>query len=88
MIPVRPPTPTYANCLIANSGGSASWDSALGTDGGNNLDADPFFVAEVDPLTAPSTGGDLRLMVFSPAIDAGDNSASKMSWTVFRMRWI
>jgi hypothetical protein len=69
-------TPTYSHCLVANSGGSSAWSTALGTDSGNNLDADPLFVLEVDPLTAPTTAGDLRLLTGSPAIDVGDDSAN------------
>ncbi len=53
--------------LVAGSGGSGlGWDSSLGTDGGGNLDSDPNFR---DP-----DNGDLRLLLTSPAIDAGDNS--------------
>ncbi|MEM7797805.1 MAG: choice-of-anchor Q domain-containing protein [Chloroflexota bacterium] len=59
------------NSLIANSGGSANWNSDLGVDGGNNLDLDPLFIATVDPLTAPTTSGNLQLQLASPAINAG-----------------
>lgn len=53
---------------IEGSGGSGSgWDTALGTDSGGNIDADPLFVS-------PATGN-LRLQFTSPAIDAGKNSA-------------
>ncbi len=45
-------------------------------DGGNNLDADPFFVDADGPDDIPGTGDDdLRLLAGSPAIDAGINSA-------------
>lgn len=38
------------------------WESGCGADGGNNLaDTDPLFVAPVDPATAPTVAGDLRL---------------------------
>jgi hypothetical protein len=59
------PVISYSN--IDGSGGSAGWDTALGSDGGGNIDADPSFV--------DATHGDLRLQLDSPAIDAGDNSA-------------
>jgi len=60
-------TPVISYTLIQDSGGSgAGWDSSLGSDGGGNIDADPFFV---DPLN-----NDLHLGAGSPAIDAGDDS--------------
>jgi uncharacterized repeat protein (TIGR01451 family) len=61
-------TPVYSYSDIQGSGGSGdAWDAALGTDGGGNIDADPLFV--------DAANGDLRLLLTSPAIDAGDNSA-------------
>jgi predicted outer membrane repeat protein len=67
-------TPTLAYCDIQDSGGSGpGWDGGLGTDLGNNLDADPGFRRPVDPAAAPTTDGDLRLRWGSPAIDAGHN---------------
>jgi hypothetical protein len=56
---------------IQDSGGSASWDTALGLDNGFNIDADPLFVTPVDPATAPTTGGDLHLQNGSPVVDTG-----------------
>ena len=58
--------PTYSYSLIQNI-----------TDGtGNNLDGslDPLFVDPPNPAAAPTTAGDLRLQVCSPAINAGLNS--------------
>jgi len=67
-------TPVITYSDIQDSGGSGSgWDIALGTDGGGNLDADPFFVTAVDPASAPTTAGDLHLQTGSPAMDAGKN---------------
>ncbi|MBN1220131.1 MAG: DUF11 domain-containing protein [Anaerolineae bacterium] len=60
--------PTISANDIQGSGGSgACWDTALGTDGGGNIDNNPLFV---DAAT-----GNLRLHLNSPAIDAGNNSA-------------
>lgn len=68
-------TPVISYSLIQGSNGSGgSWDTTLGTDGGHNLDADPLFVAPIDPSSAPTTTGNYRLQVGSPAIDAGNNS--------------
>jgi hypothetical protein len=65
-----------SHSLVQGSGGSASWDASLGTNGGGNVDADPRFV---DAAGADGTLGtpddDLRLDSDSPAIDAGNNSA-------------
>ena len=53
--------------LIEGCGGSGvGWDSLMGTDGGNNIDADPMFV----DLEA----GDLHIWSSSPAIDAGNST--------------
>lgn len=69
-------TTVISNTLVQGSGGSGEgWNSNTGTDGGNNQDADPLFVAPVDPSTAPTTSGDLHLQTLSPAINTGDNSA-------------
>jgi hypothetical protein len=60
-------TPIFDHSIVEGSGGSSSWDTAFGTDGGGNLDEDPLFV---DALA-----GDVHLGVGSPAIDAGDDGA-------------
>jgi predicted outer membrane repeat protein len=70
-------TPTFSHCNIKGSGGSgASWDSALGADGGGNIAADPRFVAPATPVGADGvwlTGDDgLRLRSGSPCIRAAD----------------
>lgn len=68
---------TFSYSLIANSGGSGGgWQPAIGTDLGNNLASNPLFVLDVDPATAPTTLGNLRLTVGSPAKDNGNNAAN------------
>ncbi len=57
------------NWTAADLGGAGNLD---GTDPFNN----PRFVAEIDPMAAPTLGADLRLFIHSPALDAGDNSAN------------
>ena len=64
--PARESNPTYSHCLVANSGGSSSWNAGLGTDLGNNLDTDPLF--------ASTNGGAPYLLPGSPALDVGDNA--------------
>ncbi|MCP3973253.1 MAG: hypothetical protein GY720_02030, partial [bacterium] len=63
----------YSYCLVANLDltvtGTANLD---GTDPAN----DPLFFLGVDPATAPTTDGNLRLLAASPAIDIGDNTAN------------
>ncbi|GAA5480861.1 choice-of-anchor Q domain-containing protein [Haloferula sargassicola] len=66
----------FSHCIVANSGGSGNWDSAFGSDRGNNLDIDPRFLSPILPVEAPDTGGDLHLMSDSPAIGAGDESVA------------
>ncbi len=66
-------TPVISYSDIQNSDDSGSWDSALGTDGGNNIDTNPLFILDIDPSTAPTTTGNLRLSTCSPAVNAGNN---------------
>jgi hypothetical protein len=51
---------------IQGSGGSGAWDPGLGTNGGNNIDANPLF--------RDAMLGNLRLAPGSPAIDAGSSA--------------
>ncbi len=73
--------PVISYTLIQSSGGSSAWDNNLGSNGGNNLDADPLFLAPIDPADAPTSAGNLRLQTscssLSPAIDVGDDSAAR-----------
>lgn len=64
-------TPTIANSILYFN---CDWDNALGTDGGNNKSVNPQFITSIDPTTAPTTTGDLRLQPTSPAINMGNNS--------------
>lgn len=66
--------------LVQSSTFGGGWDTALGTDGGYNLDADPLFVdADGADGISGTLDDDLRLDDYSPAIDAGDNSAVRES---------
>jgi len=59
---------TVSHSLVTGSLAPGSWNPAVGTNGGGNLDADPLFVSKFDP----------RLSTGSPAINAGDNAASPL----------
>jgi predicted outer membrane repeat protein len=66
---------SITHSLVQETGGSSSWISDTNfLDGGNNIDQNPKFITLVDPATAPTTNGNLRLQSGSPAIDLGDNS--------------
>jgi predicted outer membrane repeat protein len=66
-------TSTYDYCLIANSGSSVSWVTAIGTDNGNNIDGDPLFITPIVLADVPTNTGDLRLGYGSPAVNTGDD---------------
>ena len=68
------PLARFRNSIIANSGGSSSWNPASGINEGGNLDGDPLFLAPILPSAAPSSGGDFQLAHGSPALDSGDNA--------------
>ena len=73
----RNSTPTFTNCLVEHY-----TKADLDTTGSNNLegtspDNNPLFTIPVDPMAAPTTDGDLRLLIGSPAIDVGSNLANE-----------
>jgi hypothetical protein len=64
---------TLTHSLAQGAGASAgSWtvDGSY-VDGGNNIHADPLFLLDIDPSSAPTISGNLRLGASSPAIHAG-----------------
>lgn len=65
---------TLTHSLVQGSLIAGGWIGGNYVDGGGNIDTDPMFVATIDPSTAPTTTGNLRLQENSPAIDKGDNS--------------
>ena len=64
---------TFKHSLIGGSGGSDNWDSSLGIDGGNNIDADPLFMEPVSPTLAPTLTGNYNIEEDSPCVSAGSN---------------
>lgn len=66
-------TPSFAYSLVQGSGGSESWNDALGKDEGGNLDADPGFVESKASSDAPTSEGNYSLAPDSEAIDKGSN---------------
>ncbi len=68
--------PHFSYSLIANSrDANGDWVGAMGSDGGNNIDANPLFEEDIDLASVPTTAGNLQVQTCSPVIDAGDNSA-------------
>ncbi|MEL7120857.1 MAG: right-handed parallel beta-helix repeat-containing protein, partial [Bacteroidota bacterium] len=67
--------PQIAHSIIANSGGSDSWNTDLGQNDGDNKDEDPLFVDPINPASAPTTDGNFSILPTSPAINMGDNDA-------------
>ena len=70
---------TYRNSDVQGSGGSGSWSTTLGRNGGGNIDSDPYFEDPVDPSEAPTTNGSLLLLEGSPALNAGSNKLIGLS---------
>jgi hypothetical protein len=61
--------------VLQGAGSSGlGWINGSYLDGGGNIDDDPKFISYVNPNTAPSTDGNLRLKGNSPVIEAGDNT--------------
>ncbi|NOQ27124.1 MAG: T9SS type A sorting domain-containing protein [Bacteroidales bacterium] len=57
---------TISNSVIQGSGGSSSWNTAWGTDGGNNKDEFPYF--------ADFKNGDIRIIANSVANGTGNGT--------------
>ena len=84
-------TPAISHCDIKGSGGSgASWDSALGTDGGGNIGDDPRFVAPATPAGPDGlwrTRDDgLRVRPDSPCVGAADPAVAPKTDILGRTR--
>jgi len=70
-------SPTFSYCDIQDSGGSGGWDAMVGTDGGNNIDADPLFAdADGADNVVGTLDDNLRLQMGSPAINTADGGAA------------
>ena len=81
----------FYHCDIQGSGGSgAQWDSALGTDGGGNIDADPLFMDATNPAGADglwrTTDDGLMLKVNSPCINAGTSTGAPIKDILDQLR--
>lgn len=73
-------TSTVNYSLLVGCNPAASWVISCGTDDGHNFpDADPLFIAPMDPTDAPNatvvSSTDFHLMTASPALGVGNNTA-------------
>jgi hypothetical protein len=64
---------TFSHSLVQDSMPGGIWLGGDYVDGGGNIDQDPLFITPVEPFSAPTTTGNLRLQPGSPAIDKGLN---------------
>ncbi len=75
--------PNISYSCIQGSGGSTSWDTNLGTDGGGNVDGDPYFADSTTPAGQDGIFGTLddglRLTLDSSCIDAANGSAALLT---------
>lgn len=73
--------PTLSHCLVQGASGSTSFadgDSTVWASGnlnGETLGNDPKFASAIPASSAPHSGGDLRLLASSPALNVGNNQA-------------
>lgn len=74
-------TSTFSYSNLEGSGGSTGWNSAFGTDNGNNIDSDPFFISMPDTANVPNATGDLGLQETSPCLDVGTPDTTGLGLT-------
>ncbi len=65
---------TVISTLLQGSGGSGAWSGAPLIDGGGNIDVDPLFLEAISGSTTPTTRGNYRITIGSPAMDVGNNA--------------
>ncbi|MBO9610622.1 MAG: fibronectin type III domain-containing protein, partial [Paenibacillaceae bacterium] len=66
--------PVISHSLIEYSNGSGdNWNASVGSDDGNNIDADPKFIDYQLATIDSTSSGDYRLRKDSPAINAGNS---------------
>ncbi len=64
---------TLSGSVVQGAFSGRGWIGGSYVDGGGNIDTDPMFVTLVEPSTAPTALGNLRLKIKSPAINARNN---------------
>lgn len=71
--------PNFSYCDVNGCGGSGNWNTYFGTNGGGNIDDDPYLVDALNPAGADGVFGTwddgLRIMAYSPCVDRADSSA-------------
>jgi predicted outer membrane repeat protein len=65
---------TLTHSLLQGSFPMGSWIGGSFINGGGNIDGNPLFLGPIDPNSAPTSNGNLRLQSSSPAIDKGNNA--------------
>lgn len=72
-----PSIPEISFSLIENCNPAGIWNDSCGVGNNNLVDADPRFVNPISFTQAPTTTGDFRLPIGSPALDAGNSSLNE-----------
>ncbi|NVO03874.1 MAG: T9SS type A sorting domain-containing protein, partial [Bacteroidetes bacterium] len=78
---------TMSNCIVYTnhisskndyiSGGTITYsDIEGGFSGTGNINSNPLFITPIDPLTAPTTSGDLHISTSSPCYNSGTTSGA------------
>ncbi len=73
-------TNTESASISENSGSNATYTTSLVANytisGGIIASGDPMFVSQIDPITAPNTSGNFRLLTGSNSVNVGDNASN------------
>jgi predicted outer membrane repeat protein len=72
--------PSVSYSMVQGCFANGVWELSCGSNAGGNLsDNDPLFLVPVDPSSAPTSAGDLRLQATSPMLDQGNSAANPVA---------